>query len=445
MGDTDEDRIKTGKEKYFGIIAIQETGAAHVQMYKEGDDIDALAPKLLDDKKLLEKDKSYRVEKIVEKINKKNLFHHKEFWPPQYVLVISSPNDYTDEDFHGLRVPPQSTQYITIPELCSAPIVATINAIHEHPDKDETSAVKNIKKKFEGNQDNKNLDTSDRNKDPTKLSSQQIVSSTTEQDDSTTSLVVASYVPTVEQKYHRSGSVSSTNSKIDDKDSLSRRKTWNPFNKKGEDKDEKEELLNVMKSNFDKIEKRFDQLDEKLVRLEGQVNSLDAKLLTNPEKNDIAPILSRRKDPPAIPSSKGVRCHIFPAPQKVKLIQSQFTTQLTEKLMKERLHIQDDPTGPFFVFAVNSSRLISDIQRDLKSVTSNSPIFLLVIKPTNKPEVPAERLDIKDLGVEHLDVEDAAFLYVDINNRHLHECATNDETLISVIQFLNSKKQGTRV
>ena len=78
-------------------------------------------------------------------------------------------------------------------------------------------------------------------------------------------------------------------------------------------------------------------------------------------------------------------------------------------------------------------------------MTSNSPIFLLVIKPTNKPEVPAERLDIKDLGVEHLDVEDAAFLYVDINNRHLHKCATNDETLISVIQFLNSKKQGTRV
>ena len=28
---------------------------------------------------------------------------------------------------------------------------------------------------------------------------------------------MASYVPTVEQKYHRSGSVSSTNSKIDDK------------------------------------------------------------------------------------------------------------------------------------------------------------------------------------------------------------------------------------
>ena len=51
------------------------------------------------------------------------------------MLVISSPNDYTDEDFHGLRVPPQSTQYITIPELCSAPILATIKAIQEHPDK----------------------------------------------------------------------------------------------------------------------------------------------------------------------------------------------------------------------------------------------------------------------------------------------------------------------
>ena len=78
-------------------------------------------------------------------------------------------------------------------------------------------------------------------------------------------------------------------------------------------------------------------------------------------------------------------------------------------------------------------------------MTSSSPVFLLVIKPTMKPEVPAKRLDIKDLGVEHLDVKDAAFLYVDIHNRHLHECATNDETLMSVIQFLNSKKQGTRM
>ena len=46
-------------------------------------------------------------------------------------------------------------------------------------------------------------------------------------------------------------------------------------------------------------------------------------------------------------------------------------------------------------------------------MTSSSPIFLLVIKPTMKPEVKAERLDVKDLGVEHLDVEDAAFLYVE--------------------------------
>merc|ERR1719312_60335 len=196
------------------------------------------------------------------------------------------------------------------------------------------------------------------------------------------------------------------------------------------------------------MEERFNNLDEKVNSLDCKVSNLDAKmtlLLTNPGKNELNRSLSKRKDPPAIPSSKGVRCHIFPAPAKLKQIQSQFTSQLTERLNKDKLHVQEDPSGPSFVFTVNSSRLISDIQRDLKSVTSSSPVFLLVIKPTMKPEVPAERVDVKDLGVDHLDVEDAAFLYVDINNRHLHECATNDETLMSVIQFLNSKKQGTRV
>jgi len=408
MGDNDEDKSEPRKDEYFGIIAINEAGAAYVQMYKQGDKI---SPEIFEDKKWLDKGKHDKVEKLVERINRKKVFY-KSLSPP-YVLVISSPHpdNYKKGDFNGLEFPPQSIKFIALPNECECPIAATLSELHitvdQKSDKDEnlsSSIVKDMTKMFEGteckenNQDGKNLGTSD-----------------------------------------------------EQKDVQSKKKSWFPF-LKGEEKDEKEDLLtsyfDKMEKNFDNMYERFDNMDEKIRSLECKVTKFEAnmtKLLTNLGENDPNRSLSKRKDPPAVPSSKGVRCHIFPAPAKVKQIQSQFTSQLTEKLNKDKLHVQEDPSGPSFVFTVNSSRLISDIHRDLKSVTSSSPIFLLVIKPTMKPELPPERLDVTSLGVDHLDVEEAGFLYVDIDNKHLHDCPTNDETLMNVIQFLNSKKQGTRV
>jgi len=464
MGDNDDDKSEPRKDEYFGIIAINEAGAAYVQMYKQGDEI---SPEIFDDKKW----KHDKVQKLVERINRKKVFY-KSLTPP-YVLVISSPHpdDYKKEDFDGLEFPPQSIKFIALPNECECPIAATLSELHitvdQKSDKDEnlsSSTVKDMTKMFEGpecrenNQDGKNLGTSDEQKVQTKASIQEIPASrnlTYEPDKSSPAASNSTILAYVEEKPQgRRESVSSTNSRIDDKDVQSKKKPWYSL-WKGEEKDEKEELLTVLAPYFDKMEKgfdnmneRFDNMDEKIRSLECKVTKFEAnmtKLLTNPGKNDPIRSLSKRKDPPAVPSSKGVRCHIFPAPAKVKQIQSQFTSQLTGKLNKDKLHVQEDPSGPSFVFTVNSSRLISDIHRDLKSVTSSSPIFLLVIKPTMRPELTPERLDVKDLGVEHLDVEEAGFLYVDIDNRHLHDCPTNDETLMSVIQFLNSKKQGTRV
>jgi len=166
-------------------------------------------------------------------------------------------------------------------------------------------------------------------------------------------------------------------------------------------------------------------------------------LLTGEKQENLNHSTAQKNKAPPLPPNKpvltGLPCHFQPAPAKVTKIQTQFSGQLTQKLKEEKLHIMDDPSGPTFVFSVNSSRLISDIQRDLKTDNSHGPTFLLIIKPTMKPEDSSETLDLRHLGFDH--VKEAAFLLVDTNNKHLHQCNTNEETLASVIQFLKRNKE----
>jgi hypothetical protein len=63
----------------------------------------------------------------------------------------------------------------------------------------------------------------------------------------------------------------------------------------------------------------------------------------------------------------GLPCYFHPAPSRVKHLQIQFSSQLNQKLNLEKLQILDDSSGPTVVFSVNASRVISDIQRDLKA------------------------------------------------------------------------------
>ena len=55
------------------------------------------------------------------------------------------------------------------------------------------------------------------------------------------------------------------------------------------------------------------------------------------------------------------------APLKVSKIEHQFCDKLEDKMSSEKKQLQEDVTGPSLVFAINSSRIQADIQRDLKS------------------------------------------------------------------------------
>jgi len=169
---------------------------------------------------------------------------------------------------------------------------------------------------------------------------------------------------------------------------------------------------------------------EILLRMETKIDKISAALESKPVQPLNNSELQRKKPPPSRPVTAGLPCNFEPAPDRVKHLQRQFCSQLRQKH-----YIRDDPSGPKIVFGVNSSRLISDIERDLKKHTSNEPIFLLVFKPTNNPQESSERQVL--LGFDQ--VQDAAFLLVDLDNKYLYECTTNEAALNSVIQFLKIK------
>jgi len=195
---------------------------------------------------------------------------------------------------------------------------------------------------------------------------------------------------------------------------------------------ENKEILKLLKA----MNHKLDDQNQSIKKLELEVKQMrkdkeerPTNLTRNSSVKTKAPAAPR-------PSITDLQCHFHPAPVRVKHIQSQFSDKLTRMLSNERF--QDDASGPTVVFCVNSSRILSDIQRDLKSGDAiadfKGPIFMVFIKPTNKPEEASERLDPSTWG--YAKVKEAAFLLVDTNTRHLHECTTNEASLESVIKFL---------
>merc|ERR1712142_828385 len=113
-----------------------------------------------------------------------------------------------------------------------------------------------------------------------------------------------------------------------------------------------EELVNL---RFNQLEAKMDQFTKS--QPEGNVQRSPSQINKRPLK-------------PSKPLLSGLRCHLREAPSRVKNIQTQFNNQLKQKLTSEKLQIKEDPSGPTIVFSVNSSRLISDIQRDMRAEVS---------------------------------------------------------------------------
>merc|ERR1719319_660238 len=142
--------------------------------------------------------------------------------------------------------------------------------------------------------------------------------------------------------------------------------------------------------------------------------------------------------------SQGLPCIFHPAPAQVSQgIQAQFRKCLNEALSHEGLILEDSQSGPVVAFAVNSSRLLSDIARDLKGVGSTISAVLVVLKPTKDHGKKLESLVASNLGFPW--VEEAAYLLVDTRNTLIHHCNTNTDTLNMVICFLKKNKQNITI
>jgi len=140
--------------------------------------------------------------------------------------------------------------------------------------------------------------------------------------------------------------------------------------------------------------------------------------------------------------SQGLPCIFHPAPAQVSQgILTQFRKYLNEALAHEGLILEDSKSGPVVAFAVNSSRLLSDIARDLKGVGSTTSTVLVVLKPTKDHGKKLESLVASNLGFPW--VKEAAYLLVDTRNTLIHQCNTNTDTLSTVISFL--KKQNITI
>ena len=108
--------------------------------------------------------------------------------------------------------------------------------------------------------------------------------------------------------------------------------------------------------------------------------------------------------------------------------------------------------SPALVTVVNSSRVVSDIRRDLGRLTGDSPrlasssrvfilglktesIMLIVIKSAQPGDVPPARINF----TEDRRVKQCRYVLVDVKYTHPLHCQYNTETYNSITEFLSTE------
>eukprot|EP00092_Neocalanus_flemingeri_P032235 GFUD01035037.1.p1 GENE.GFUD01035037.1~~GFUD01035037.1.p1 ORF type:complete len:546 (-),score=174.09 GFUD01035037.1:110-1747(-) len=133
---------------------------------------------------------------------------------------------------------------------------------------------------------------------------------------------------------------------------------------------------------------------------------------------------------------KAIMCKIVNPPTQVTVIHQQIISGLTEKLTSEGLQLKEDDSGPSVVIAVNNSRILSDVKRDLgKAGLNDGPILLLIIKGTRKLD-DKPSVHIQDL--EDPRIKEVCFFLVDTKFSTLHQCQINNKSFNSAFNFLKT-------
>ena len=201
--------------------------------------------------------------------------------------------------------------------------------------------------------------------------------------------------------------------------------------------------INEIGPNFEHLNGRINAIEEKL----DKVYNDKEKSFKNKVKT---PLLAKTKHGHSH-SPQTTSCLVYnlhPAASKVGKIRIQFCDRLKKKISSENKQLQDDLNGPSVVFAINSSRIQSDLQRDLKSgnimrlflaciffpVKTAGPTLLIIIKPMREPEKTSPRLMSDNLG--GFPIESSHYLFVDSNATELHDCDVNSNTVNAVARFI---------
>jgi len=191
------------------------------------------------------------------------------------------------------------------------------------------------------------------------------------------------------------------------------------------------------------IMKKLESMVVRIKGLEGHLELLSQGHLTIATGNEDMHTVRYSSAAATIAKSfKGLPCTIHPAPPQVVGIQDLFIERLQKALLEENFTLADDPEGSAVAFAVNGSRLESDLKRDLKNVPSRSRTMLVVIKPTMNPQYKPERLKPANLGFPW--VEEAVVILVDFNNTELLVCDTNANAVKALIWFLKKESLPTK-
>lgn len=130
-----------------------------------------------------------------------------------------------------------------------------------------------------------------------------------------------------------------------------------------------------------------------------------------------------------------VKCNIVASPPQVAHLYQQIIDWVKEAFANEKVKLTDnDETGPSVVVAVNSSRIQSDVNRDIGKKDFKEPALLIIMKPSrNVNEKPKVQLkDFQDSRIKKI-----CFFLVDASCSELHSNnAVNNESLITVYNFL---------
>jgi len=131
-----------------------------------------------------------------------------------------------------------------------------------------------------------------------------------------------------------------------------------------------------------------------------------------------------------------VKCTIVPSPPQVAELYQQILSDLKETFASEEMRLTEDAeTGPSLVVAVNSSRIIADVKRDIGKKDLKEPVLLIIMKPSRNVD---EKPNVQLIDLQDTRIKEFCFFLVDASFSKLHYCNVNLESFNIVYNFLKN-------